>query len=94
MITIMRIIERGTTTAMVIGGVLAASVAFTDGSTGDIVSGELVVVSGELVSCCSGVVVSGELVSGGSGVVVSGELVSGSSSVVELKMASGEQVKL
>ena len=39
MITLMRTIERGTTTAMVI-------VAFTDGLTGDVVSAKLVVSGG------------------------------------------------
>ena len=110
MITIMRTMERGTTTAMMIGGVVAAGIAFTDDSTGDVVFGELgsgVAVSGELVPGCSSAVVSGELVvSGGSGDVVSGELVSGSgvvvsgehvsggSGIVKLKTVSGEQVEL
>ena len=44
-ITIMRIMERGTTTAMMmtlpeVGGVVAAGVVFTDG---DVVSGKLIV---------------------------------------------------
>ena len=72
---------------VLVGGIVAAGVPFTDGSTS-------VAVSGKPVSDGSGVVVSGELVvSDGSGVVVSGEHVSGGSGVVEFKMASGEQVE-
>ena len=63
-ITIMRTIERGTTTAMVtlleVGGVVAAGVAYIDGSTGDVVSGELVVSGGSSVVVLK--MVSGEQV--------------------------------